>query len=458
LRHPELPAVQCRAKCGLIFAFLLSGWLSAAAAEAPQAVDSSCTTPRLATEPELAAPAFRIGEPAVVLTTADMDQAGLMFPDSTLGVVRFAGANRYVLFGASGSFGGVGKTAHLPNGTYRFEGSLERLAARVDGGPPPAAALAQGSTQPSPDGSDFDRDYAGGGPTYPLALDGLNSIAVTGAKPPSGVAPLLLQIYHGEFDAIPGVGQLAYGGSGFAISRDQGKTFTKIGQILAPHVSREDFFRSGRRGGLWADASMIEADARGRRISPAGAPEAERERYFYLILTDHHQPQERCIGLSIARISKRELSAALHAGRVPQFEKFYRPSPTREWQGGDFSQPGVGGDSTPIIAAPGDYINSPSIAYDGTLDRYVLTYQVNQKQIRISTSDDLLHWSKAQVIAEWESASSKRVFYPTLVGSGDDPAELEKSFYVYFLERDRDAQGRFTNPRLLRVRLESGEP
>ncbi|MBV8910349.1 MAG: hypothetical protein JOZ89_06280, partial [Gammaproteobacteria bacterium] len=294
----------------------------------------------------------------------------------------------------------------------------------------------------------FDRDYAGGGPTYALSLDA--AAVSSGTRSPV----VLVQIYHGEIDAARGMSQVAYGGSGLAVSRDQGKTFRKIGQILAPHASRDDFFRAGRRGGMWADASMIEADARGSRASRPGASEPERERYFYLIFTEHHQAQEKCIGLSIARIRKHDLVAALIDQRVPDFRKFYRSSPASEWQAADFSEPGLGGESTPIVAAPGDYINSPSIAYDVVLGRYVLAYQVNQKEIRISTSDDLRHWSEPQVVAARPRESSQRVFYPSLIGREDDPTALGGSFYVYFLERDRDAQGRFSNPRLLRQRLE----
>jgi hypothetical protein len=189
-------------------------------------------------------------------------------------------------------------------------------------------------------------------------------------------------------------------------------------------------------------------------VSPADAPETERERYLYLIFTDHYRLQERCIALSIARIRKADLLAALREQRVPQFHKLERNSTAGEWRASDFSAPGVGGDSAPIVAAPGDYINSPSIAYDEALQQYLLAYQVNQKEVRISRSDDLLRWSAPQTIAARPRDASQRLFYPSLIGGDDDPAVLGRSFYVYFLERDRDAGGRFSKPRLLRERLE----
>jgi hypothetical protein len=414
-----------------LLAALVQGLSCAAAGELSYGVDGACASPSGSLEPGSPAPEFRVGPAAVIMTTNDMNQTGLMFPDGTLGVIKGAGREHYVFWAASGNFGGVRKVATLPAGTYRFEGSLAHFEPAAIDRSPPTPALLRGSMQPSPDGSDFDRDYAGGGPTYAFALQ-KDSV-------------VLLQIYHGEFDAVPGMGQLAYGGSGLALSRDRGKTFQKIGQILAPHVSRADFFNSASHGGMWADASMIEADARGHRVSPPGAGATERERYVYLIFTDHHLVQEPCTGLSLARIRKSDLLAALSEQRAPEF---------RKWRAGDFSEPGLGGDSTPVIAARSEYINSPSIAYDQARQHYVLAYQVNQKEVRVSRSDDLLHWSAPQTIAARPRESSLRLFYPSLVGGDGDPAILGGAFYVYFLERERDARGGFSNPRLLRERLE----
>jgi len=435
---------------------LTSTWLTAGASSAdavsPQERGASCgvfARPEVPPTPE---GPFQVGTTSVVLTTQSMDRAGLMFPDGNIGVLRLPGAARYSIWGASGSFGGVGRWAGLPNGTYKFEGTLESIAAAREGGRT-AAALMQGSSEPSPDGSDFDRDYAGGGPTYVISLNGPTASSHSSAA--ARTTPILLQIYHGEFNAIPGRGQLAYGGSGLAISRDEGRTFRKIGQILAPHVGRDEFFGARTRGGLWADASMIEADARGHRVSAPNASSQERERFDYLIFTDHNQVDEACGGLSLARVRTGELLVGVTEERAPHFLKFYQHGPAGSWQAGDFSEPGIGGRSTLVVGVSREFVNSPSIGYDSWLGLYVLAYQVNQKQVRISTSSDLLHWSAPQMIAAAEQDSPTRLFYPSVVGSGEDPADLGRSFFVFFLMRERDTQGRFSNPRLLRVRLDA---
>ena len=47
-----------------------------------------------------------------------------------------------------------------------FVGTPDKLMPAQFNGSYPKPSLELGRLQPSPDGSDFDRDYAGGGPTY----------------------------------------------------------------------------------------------------------------------------------------------------------------------------------------------------------------------------------------------------------------------------------------------------
>jgi len=98
-----------------------------------------------------------------------MTTFGVYYPDGAIGVLRRPAGN-YFIFGAGGSFGGIGPGAAVPSGTYKFVGSLDQFAPAQLNGSYPRPSLELGRLQPSPNGETFDRDYAGGGPTYVLGV------------------------------------------------------------------------------------------------------------------------------------------------------------------------------------------------------------------------------------------------------------------------------------------------
>ena len=78
-----------------------------------------------------------------------------------MGVLR-APSGKYFIFAP-----GAGIAGNPPQGTYKFVGTLDHFVPAKRGAnnlPQPSMVL--GRLQPSPDGSDFDRDYGGGGPVY----------------------------------------------------------------------------------------------------------------------------------------------------------------------------------------------------------------------------------------------------------------------------------------------------
>jgi hypothetical protein len=382
-----------------------------------------------------------------------------MFPDGPLGFVRQEGRDSYYIFGSGGSFNGVGTSAHLPAGSYRFAGTLESFHPAETRNGWPVWSLTSGSQQPSPDGTDFDRDYAGGGSTYALAAsDSHASIDVicrgtsmVGEKPVTR-RDVMLQIYHGEFHLLAPKGMPAYGGSGMAISCDGGVTFEKIGQILAPHVTREEFLAAHLTGGMWADGAMIAADAQGERNCETAVCGGQHEGYYYLVFTDHSAPDEHFTGLSIARVRAGDLLKAIRERRPPQFRKYYNPDGAQTTERDYFTEPGIGGRSTPVVLATGQYMNTPGVVYDANLRRFVLYYQVNQKQVELRTSKNLVSWSPPAVAFRLDPASARRVYYPSVAGDGTDPQVLGQKFYLYFLVREQ-TDNRFANPKLLRERV-----
>lgn len=400
---------------------------------------------------------FEFGTPTTILSTQDMDRYGVMFPDGTLSFLRqdSKDGEPYLLFAAGGSFGGAGMGAHLLAGTYAFAGTLDSFHPMRRGHAWPTSALTVGRLQPSPEGTDFDRDYAGGGPTYRLAQPSGGAAGDFCSRwPPAGTATTprsgpLLQIYHGEIHLLPPKAMPGYGGSGMAVSCDGGQTFEKIGQILAPHLSRAEFLEAHVDGGLWIDGAMIEGDANGERgcVTTACPP---GERFYYLIFTDHNSVDERYTGLSIARTRAEDLFSAIRQHRAPSFRKYYNPSGLPALQGDHFTEPGLGGRSTPVVLAPGQHMNTPGILYDDYLGRFVLFYQTNQKQVELRTALNVFSWSPAEVAFQLDAASNRRVFYPSVAGREDaDPQVPGQTFYLYFLVRERTSRG-FVDPQLLR--------
>jgi hypothetical protein len=70
---------------------------------------------------------------------------------------------------------------------------------------------------------------------------------------------------------------------------------------------------------------MIEADSKGERYCRPSTCTDRRERYYYLIFTDHNSPEEPYTGLSIARVRAEELLRDIAQRRAPTFRKYYNP-------------------------------------------------------------------------------------------------------------------------------------
>ena len=328
-----------------------------------------------------------------------------------LGVMKNS-KGTYFFFGA-----GAGLHNIPPNGTYKFIGTLDHFVPDQKDASAAAPSMTLGSLQPSPDGSDFDRDYAGGGSVYRLA---------------SG---LILHIYHGEYHYDSLGGLPAHGGLGMAISSNDGNTFDKIGQIISPHLTRKEFFdwanNTGRRQtAQWADGAMIEADAKGKPIDPSRPPPIEHI-YYYILFTDRNSVKDP-EGLAIARVSKTEAIKAIEHRSAPKFLKYYVPDGQTVRRGKDyFTEPGVGGRATPILSFS-DHIAQPQVLYDEYLRKFVLSYMERQQKIVARWSSNLFRWSGPLLLYE-NNSPLLRIFYPTMVGSNGTPDVLDKDFYLYFV-------------------------
>jgi hypothetical protein len=368
---------------------------------------------------------FQPTETVTILNTEDMQKNGMLFPDEPLQFIRTSN-RQYLAFAAGISTAGLGPGPRLvPDGTYKFTGTLDHLSPANMRGQWPAYSLTNGITEPSPDGQNFDRDYGGGGPIYKIAE-----------------GSTLLEIYHGEYHCAPPAGLPAIGGSGMAVSRNEGNSFTKIGEILSPRVGQSEFCQSGKRTGYWADGAMIEADIDGRHSGTGYS-------YKYILFVDHNSIEDPFIGISIARANKAEIFAAIDRGKAPVFKKYHNPRDAPGSPGQFFTEPGLGGNSTPIVATPKVFIGTPGVVYNSYIRKFILYYQYNQKHIAFQTSDNLFTWSPPQNIVDIDQNVDLRLFYPSVVGSGADPAVPEREFYLYYLQRMMPTR----NPLLLRTKV-----
>jgi hypothetical protein len=84
------------------------------------------------------------------------------------------------------------------------------------------------------------------------------------------------------------------------------------------------------------------------------------------------------------------------------------------------------------VVAEQEYIATPQVRYDSFLRQFILVYQQNQNSVWVRTATNLFHWSKPTALVA-PVAANRKVFYPSLVGEGPDPALLGQRFFVYFV-------------------------
>jgi hypothetical protein len=378
---------------------------AAAGAPSPPAAPAPAAT---------AAAAFSAGSAIPVWTLKDRQTSGLFFyPDMPIGVVK-GPRGQYQIFGPGTGKGGGSAP---PNGTYECKGTLDHFAPARKGPKGPLPSMRLGRLQPSPDGSDFDRDYGGGGPVFFLDA--------------GGARPLLINVYHGEYHADEPKVPPSYGATGLAFSQDEGSSFVKLGEILSPHATRQE--SQARKQNVFADGNLIEADANGDLVVGSGGGRGGRETYFYSVFSDRQSLTERQ-GFGIARVRKSEAVAAIARRRAPRFKKYFVPSGAtiRDGErGACFTEPGIGGRSTYVVTE-NEYIATPQVRYDSHLRQFILVYQQNQNSVWVRTATNLFHWSKPTALVA-PVATTKKVFYPSAVGEGPDPTVLGQRFFLYYV-------------------------
>jgi hypothetical protein len=373
-----------------------------------------------------------LGACQVVSTCEQRYQFGFQFGyvDGVMGAVaREGGAtgaqSSYLYFGSAKSAGGSDHCPGTPNtqGAYALVPAVERPAhistAKCSALLTPVNR--HGNRNPQGIIGPYDRDYLGGGPSIRIK---------------DGDRDLILLIYHAEFQFGPprkGLANLFFGTLGMAVSKDNGKSFQKLGEIIQPHSSRKDWINNPSEKGKAmsvGNGPFVLGDEQAHPVSPRN-PDPEQT-YIYVYYIDQ-QPGE-CQNQQCLAVARARLADVLKAANGPDsaavrslFWKYYKGPSDLE---GHFNEPAVTGDPsnntpsgryTPIL----DKAFSPSIIYDPVSHRALLAYQVpGEHTIALRLSSNLVEWpASAQTVILDERPSHHWVRYPSLIqtGSKDDP-------------------------------------
>ena len=220
----------------------------------------------------------------------------------------------------------------------------------------------------------------------------------------------LLVLYHAEdqegmgrlFNDVPGF----YCSIGLAESSDDGMSFTKTGPVIT---------------------SCLPKDPKGTRDQGCGEvcvlPDKSGQ-YLYAYYTDHSRIGGRGVQICMAR------SLLADHGKPGSWRKFCE---------GSFSQPGLGGQDTPVISAKDMEADAifPQVTYSKVLKKYVMVFNINvyrelaagqrpeRSGIYIAFSDDGLAWSTpVRLVADYSICriDASVSWHPTLVWTNDGGA------------------------------------
>ena len=355
---------------------------------------------------------------STVLTTSQRAALGFQYgpPDGSFGVL--ANGSSYTFFmAATSSSSCTGSSSTV--GTYRLGGSLTAISAPYGC----SAAITPSSTS-DPNGYTFDQDYAGGGPV----------LAVTSTSGAAGV----LHIYHGEVHGgtCSGLGQCFYSSLGMAISKDGGATFSKLGEILQPYVTRSAVLNANENLDVGAGTLLI-ADGSGQHIANLVSADPSNT-YLYVFFTDFDPSatggscnRDSC--LAVARASLATVITNAFAGNTAAFptlfKKFYKGAFTEPGTSGDPNAAANSGHYTPVIASPGTF---PSVLYDAATQRYLIAYTTANSAIIMQHGATLLSWS-GPIASATITSSGNSILYPTLIGEGADPATGNGAPWLFYI-------------------------
>ncbi len=357
---------------------------------------------------------------ASLLTASQRTALGFQYgpPDGTLGVLLNAGS--YTFFTAARSSSSCTDTP-ATQGTYRLGGSLTSISA-----PFGCHAEITSSSAGDPNGYTFDQDYAGGGPV----------LAVTSAAGAAGI----LHIYHGEVHGgtCNTTGHCTYASLGMAISKDGGATFSKLGEVVQPFLTRSAILGSNQNLDI-GGGTLVVADGNGQHIANLETADPLNT-YLYVFYSDRDPAaatgsacnQTPC--LAVARAPLATVIADAFSGNTSAFpslfKKFYNGAFTEPATSGDLNAAINSGHYTAVIPTPGSF---PSVLYDSSTQQYLIAYTTGNNAIAMQHGSTLLSWS-GPIASGAITDGSNTILYPTLVGEGSDPSTASGNPWLFYID------------------------
>jgi hypothetical protein len=256
-------------------------------------------------------------------------------------------------------------------------------------------------------------NYMAGGPVYKLNED------------------TLLLFYHSEISPR-GDGREFYSMLGVAVSTTKDRNgnfiqFEDLGFIISSNRPFRDIVGEGQS------------------VEMMGAGFAEYNGYLYVYFSDYIDGDSfgNINQHAVARASISEIATAVNTGTAPVFMKYFN---------GKFTENGLGGMSSPLeIGNPGTAWFDMS--YNSCINKFLMFvtqwYASNNVKLYLAISDDGIKWSSRILIAD----EAGEIFYPSIIGLGDDPRITGKEFYIYYTHSINGAWDRWSDAKLLRRKI-----
>jgi hypothetical protein len=228
-----------------------------------------------------------------------------------------------------------------------------------------------------------------------------------------------LMVYHAEVHG--GSQQQYYTTLGLAVATDpSGLNFQDLGAILRPNLPQ---------------TLSTSIDIGGGSITAFNGDLYIHYRDF---MADGSVNQ-----LAVARAPLSQVISNAMGRQSTQFTKYYN---------GAWSQPGLGGLSSYLET--GNRNNGwTSVTYNDYLNQFVMatteSYGTDRGDLYFVGSVDGVNWGPRVPIAlDWGEQ-----FYPSLVGTGPDPARTGQSFYVYYTDSQAGMWNRWSDAQLVRRQI-----
>lgn len=233
---------------------------------------------------------------------------------------------------------------------------------------------------------------------------GYCSVAQVVRNPSTGT---LIGITHLERHyTTPGGGKPYTATLGLSISRDDGESWTFLGECISHNIKvgeKTEISRDIGNGAILLD-----------------------DRYLYIYFVEVRE-KDQAYGMGVSRIPLDELYELTEKNEMPKAFKY---------KDGAWSEPGWGGEAANLLPE-GVVPNFMSLSYNTALKKYLMAicqspyYSSNDGDILLMVSDDMLDWSHAQT--QWLANGRNGEQYPTIIGTGDSPqTESGATFYIYW--------------------------